>query len=171
MIDITRGLFALVAAAATGALIWTATLFELGSPNEFWAVMGVLAGAGLVLGFLHFLGTLSGGLRPRLEPASFLLGFVPAAVVGAWVLLAAQPVGGWQQERLASWSNDIGVAGLVADVGVFAGVIAFGLGLLLNWSLGTVAEPKAVAVEDDAVVDAETELRLPYETRDRVPAS
>jgi hypothetical protein len=171
MIDITRGLFVLAAAAAAGALIWVATFFELASPDEFWAVMGILAGGGIVLGFARSVGAMHVGLRPRFNVGVFLVGFLPAAVVGAWILLATQPAGGWQQQRLESWSSDIGVGGLVADIGVFAAVIAFGLGLLLTWSLGTVTEPRAAVVEDDIVVDADTDLRLPYETRDRVPAS
>jgi len=171
MIDITRGFFVLAAAAAAGALIWVATFFELASPDEFWAVMGVLAGAGIVLGFARSVGAIQVGLLPRFNLGVFLIGFLPAAVVGAWILLATQPAGGWQQERLESWSSDIGVGGLVTDFGVFAAVIAFGLGLLLAWSLGTATKPKAVEIEDDVVVDDVTELGLPYETRDRVPAS
>jgi hypothetical protein len=169
MIDITRGFFALVAAAAAGVLIWTATLFDLASPDEFWAVMGILAGAGLVLGVARSVGPIRAGLRPRFNLGVLLLALVPAGLVGAWILLATQPQGGWQQERLESWSSDIGVAGLVADLGVFAAVIAFGLGVLLAFAFGTAAREERVVAEaevDDR--EAVTELRVPYETREKV---
>lgn len=168
MIDITRGFLALATAAAAGVLIWTATLFDLASPDEFWAVMGILAGAGLVLGVARSVGPIRAGLRLRFNLGVFLLALVPAGVVGAWILLATQPQGGWQQERLQSWSSDIGVAGQVADLGVFAAVIAFGLGVLLAFVLGTAAMAERVVAEPEIDQEAVTELRVPYETREKV---
>jgi hypothetical protein len=167
MNGINRGLFALAAAAAVGALLWTTSFFDSGDPDEFWAVMGLIAGAGIAFEVLLTIGTVNGRGRAWLHAGSFLIGFVPAAIVGAWVLLATQPAGGWQQERLASWSDDIGVGGFVTDIGLFSGVIAFGLGVLLAWSIKGVGESGTVVVDDDIAV---TETRVPYE-RDRVRVS
>jgi hypothetical protein len=53
------------------------------------------------------------------------------------VLLTTQPDGGWQQGRLAGWTDDLGITGLVNDLGVFPAVLAMGLGLVFAFSFDT----------------------------------
>jgi hypothetical protein len=91
-------------------------------------------------------------LRLRLSPGAFFIGFLPTLVVAGWVLLATQPIGAWPAARLSSWSASIGVGDVVYDLGLWHGVLAFGLGIMLGLSLDTVPVPVPgeVVVVDDA---------------------
>ena len=64
----------------------------------------------------------------------FLLGFLPALVVGGWILLSAMPA---EDFNTSNWSRDIGVGGLVDDLADYVGAIAFALGLILGLTLDT----------------------------------
>ena len=63
--------------------------------------------------------------------------------------MATQPGSGWQGERVASWSSSIGVFDVVYALGLWHGVLAFGLGLVLGLSLETVPAAGEVVVLDD----------------------
>ena len=137
-----RALFTLLGVAAAGLLIWIASQFDLTSTNEFWAAMGLIAAAGLALGLSQLFGGWTKWGIPVLSPGVFLLAFVPAAIVVGWIMLATQPEGGWQEERLAGWTDDIGITGLVTDVGLFQAALAMGLGLVLAFSFDTTGPRK-----------------------------
>jgi hypothetical protein len=155
--DATRGLTVALAAALAGLLLYLATLVGQQSTVRFWEEMGIVAGAGLVLALAPVLGGWSSGLRLRFSPGTFLLGFVPVLVVVGWILMATQPGNGWHEGRIVSWSHDIGLMGLIHDLGLWHGVLAFGFGLVLGSTLDAVpvpvvapvAEPVAVADADD----------------------
>jgi hypothetical protein len=134
---LVRALFTLLGVVAAGLLIWIASQFELTSTNEFWAAMGLIAAAGLALGLSQLFGGWTKWGIPVLSPGVFLLAFIPTAIVVGWILLAVQPEGGWQQERLSGWSDDIGITGLVNDLGVFPVALAMGLGLVFAFSFDT----------------------------------
>ena len=51
---------------------------------------------------------------PRFSTGVFVLGFLPVLVAGGWVLLARQP-SDWM--NTSNWSRDLGIFGVVADVG------------------------------------------------------
>jgi hypothetical protein len=49
MYGLTRGMITLLGAAAAGLLVWLATQIGDGSNGGYWAIYGLIAGAGLVM--------------------------------------------------------------------------------------------------------------------------
>jgi hypothetical protein len=145
--DATRGLTTAISAGTAGLLLWLATHVGQQTTPRFWASMGIVAGAGLVVALAQALGGWTKGLRLRLSPGTFLIGFLPALVVAGWILMATQPGNGWHEGRIASWSSSLGVLNVVHDLGLWHGVLAFGLGLMLGLSLDTVPAGDEVVVE------------------------
>jgi hypothetical protein len=147
--DATRGLTLALAAALAGLLLYLATQVGQQTTGRFWAEMGIVGGAGLVLALAPVLGGWSSGLRLRLSPGTFLLGFIPVLIVVGWILMATQPGSGWHEGTVVRWSHDIGLMGLIHDLGLWHGVLAFGFGLVLGTTLDAVpvavAEPVAEA--------------------------
>jgi hypothetical protein len=134
---LVRALFTLLGVAAAGLLIWLASYFDLGSTSEFWGAMGLVAAAGLALGLSQLFGGWTKWGIPVLSPGVFLLAFIPTAIIVGWVLLATQPEGGWQQDRIAGWTSDLGITGLVNDLGTFPAALAMGLGIVFAFSFDT----------------------------------
>jgi len=158
--DTTRGLMTALAVGVAGLLLWAATQVGQQTTERFWAQMGIVAGAGLVLALLPAMGGWTNGLRLRISPGTFLFGFVPALVLAGWVLVATQPGHGWHDGTLLSWSNNVGLEGLVHDLGLWHGVLAFGLGLVLGLALDTVpALERGAADDEDVVVDRRRRYR------------
>lgn len=147
--DATRGLTLALAAALAGLLLYLATQVGQQSTARFWEEMGIVAGAGLVLALAPVLGGWSSGLRLRLSPGTFLLGFIPVLVVVGWILMATQPGNGWHEGTVVRWSHDMGLMGLIHDLGLWHGALAFGFGLVLGTTLdavpATMVEPVAAA--------------------------
>ena len=73
---------------------------------------------------------------PRFSVGVFVLGFLPVLVAGLWILLAHQPAD-WM--NTSNWSRDLGIYGLVADLGNILPAIAFGIGLVFGLSFDTEA--------------------------------
>jgi hypothetical protein len=148
--DITRGLTMAVAAGTAGLLLWTATQVGQQTTARFWAELGIVAAAGLVLALAHAVGGWTKGLRLRLSPGTFLLGFVPVLLCVCWVLMATQPGNGWQEGRIVSWSQSMGLLGVVHSLGLWSGVLAFGFGLMLGFTVDAVpvADLEPIAVEE-----------------------
>jgi hypothetical protein len=160
---LVRALFTLAAAAAAGFLLWLAQLLDLTSTNEFWAAMGIVAGAGLVLGISQLLGGWTKWGMPVLSPGVFLFAWVPTAIVVGWILMVNQPEGGWYQEKLQSWSASLGIEGFVRDLGLWRAVLAFGLGIVTAFTFDTTgprerrrAEYEREVVPDEDVHDYDT---------------
>jgi hypothetical protein len=182
---LVRALFTLLGVAAAGLLIWIASYFDVGSKNEFWAAMGLIAAAGLVLGLSQLFGGWTKWGVPVLSPGVFLLAFVPAAVVVGWVLLATQPADGWQHDRLVGWSSDLGITGLVNDLGMYPAALAMGLGIVFAFSFDTtgprrhdVIDREREVVPDEDVHDYDRDVtttapvaeRTTVRERETVPA-
>jgi len=142
--DTTRGLTLALAAALAGLLLYLATQVGQQSTARFWEEMGIVAGAGLVLALAPVLGGWSSGLRLRMSPGTFLLGFIPVLVVVGWILMATQPGNGWHEGTIVRWSHDLGLMGLIHDLGLWHGVLALGFGLVL----GTTVDAVPVAVSE-----------------------
>lgn len=140
--DVTRGLTMALAAGVAGLLLYLATRVGEETTIRFWESMGLVAAAGLIVALAQVLGSWTKGLRLRVSPSTFLLAFVPVLVCAGWVLLATQPGNGWQEGRIVSWTQGIGLTNVVHDVGLWHGALAFGLGLMLGLSLDTVPEPE-----------------------------
>jgi hypothetical protein len=177
--DATRGLTLAIAAGLAGLLLYLATLVGQQTTVRFWEEMGIVAAAGLVLGLAPVLGGWTSGLRLRLSPGTFLLGFLPVLVVVGWILMATQPGHGWHDGTVVSWSHNIGLMGLIHDLGLWHGVLAFGFGLVLGYTLDAVPAPVAVAepvpvarrertVVDEPVAAGEAYRRSPTRTVDEV---
>jgi hypothetical protein len=141
MYDASRGLTLAVAAALAGLGLWGATQIGVQTTERFWISMAVVAGAGLLIALAAHVGTWTKGLRLRMSPGTFALAFLPVLVVVGWVLIATQPGHGWQEGRLDSWSNSIGIMGVVHSIGLWHGVLAFAFGLMLGLSLDGVPAP------------------------------
>jgi hypothetical protein len=141
MYDASRGLTLALAAALAGLGLWGATQVGMQTTERFWISMAVVGGAGLLIALAAHVGTWTKGLRLRMSPGTFALAFLPTLVVVGWVLVATQPGHGWQEGRLDSWSNSIGILGVVHSIGLWHGVLAFAFGLMLGLSLDGVPAP------------------------------
>jgi hypothetical protein len=149
---LVRALFTLLGVAAAGLLIWIASTFELTSTSEFWYAMGLIAAAGLALGLSQLFGGWTKWGIPVLSPGVFLLAFIPTLIVSGWVLLTVQPDGGWQHDRFAGWSSDLGITGLVNDLGTFPAALAMGAGLVLAFSFDTTGPRRREVVDREREV-------------------
>jgi hypothetical protein len=147
--DFHRGLVTALAAGVAGFLVWLATQVGQQTTGRFWASMGIVAGAGLVLAVSQLLGGWTKWGWPRLSMGVLLLGFLPVLVCTGWILLATQPGNGWQEGRLVSWSHSIGIYGIVKAIGLYHGALALAFGLVLGYTLDT----SGPARHEDVVVD------------------
>jgi hypothetical protein len=147
-LDFHRGFVTLLGAGIAGFLLWVATQVGQQSTGRFWAEMGIVAGAGLVMAASQLAGGWTKFGRPRLSLGVFLLGFLPVLVCTGWILLATQPGHGWQEGRLVSWSHSLGIFGAVHALGLWHGVFAFGFGLVFGFCFDTTGP----VVVEDAVV-------------------
>ena len=144
--DTSRGLTLALAAGLVGLGLWGAAQIGTQTTGRFWLAMLVVAAGGLLIALANHVGTWTKGLRMRMSPGTFALAFLPVLVCVGWILIANQPGSGWQEGRIDSWSNSIGILGVVHSIGLWHGVLAFGFGLMLGLSLDGV--PAAV-VEDE----------------------
>jgi hypothetical protein len=195
MYGLTRATTTLIAAAVAGLLVWFATQINDHHQGGFWAVYGLIAGAGLVMALSQLLGGWTKWGLPRVSAPFFLLAFVPIAIVSLWIVVAGEPGNHWLHRHVLSWSGDIHVRGLVNDLKEYLPVFAFGIGLVFGYCFDTtgprrdVAAPparttrrglfgrrrKAVTPADDRVADepvtrerAASDGEVPVADRDRV---
>jgi hypothetical protein len=160
MYGLTRGAVTLIAAGVAGLLVWVAAQIDTSTTGGYWGAYGVIAGAGLVMALSQLLGGWTKWGWPHVSLNVFLLAFVPALIVGGWVILAAQPNPNWFRTHVLAWSGDISVDGVVADLGRYASVIAFGLGLILGFTFDT-SGPRVVRTSRVATVDEPADGGLP----------
>ena len=90
------------------------------------------------------------GLRLRLSAGTFALAFLPVLICVGWILLATQPGNGFAEGHIDSWSRSIGLLGLIHDLALWHGVLAFGFGIVLGRSLDSVPD---LIVEDSVPAD------------------
>jgi hypothetical protein len=105
-----RAMALLVGAAGAGALIWFAGRFDQPTLHDYWISLGLIGAAGLVLGLTR---------RAAVRAASGVA--LVALFVTFWVALAVQPTGG----HVARWSHDIGIGGVVHDLGIHVSVVSW----------------------------------------------
>jgi hypothetical protein len=178
MYGLTRATTTLLAAAVAGFLIWLASQFSNHHEGGYWAIMGVLAGAGLVMALSQLLGGWTKWGLPRLSASFFLFAFVPVAIACLWVIVAGEPGSAWLHRHVLAWSSDIHVRGVLNDVMRYIPVFAFGTGLVFGFTFDTTgpvvrdtavrrraAEP--VPVEDRTVADEPTTAERARTTRTR----
>ena len=160
MYGLTRATTTLLAAAVAGFLIWLAAQFSNNHEGGYWAIMGVLAGAGLVMALSQLLGGWTKWGLPRLSASFFLFAFVPVAIVSLWVIVAGEPSNAWLHRHVLAWSSDIHVRGVLNDVMKYIPVFAFGTGLVFGFTFDT-----AGPVARDTVVRRRTAEPVPVEER------
>ncbi|HEU5244648.1 MAG TPA: hypothetical protein VFU33_09615 [Gaiellaceae bacterium] len=141
MYDASRGLTLALAAALAGLGLWGASQVGTQTNGRFWIAMAIVGAAGLLIALANHVGTWTKGLRLRMSPSTFALAFLPVFICVGWILIASQPGNGWEEGRLVSWSNSIGILGIVHSIGLWHGVLAFGFGLMLGFSLDGVPAP------------------------------
>lgn len=141
--DASRGLTLALAAALAGLGLWGASQIGTQTTDRFWLAMAIVGGAGLLISLANHVGTWTKGLRLRMSPSTFVLAFLPTLVCVGWILVATQPGSGWQEGRVDSWSNSIGILGLVKSIALWHGALAFGFGLMLGLSFDGVPAPAA----------------------------
>jgi hypothetical protein len=137
MYGLTRGTITLLGAAVAGILIWLASQVDGSTTGGYWSVYGLLAAAGLTMALSQILGGWTKWGWPRLALNVFLIAFVPVLIAGGWVLLGGQPHGNWFRDHVRSWSGDLSIGGLVADLSDYASVLGFGIGLVLGFTFDT----------------------------------
>jgi hypothetical protein len=142
MYGLTRATLTLIGVAAVGVLLWLATQILPDDPSassvgEYWAAFGVVAAAGLVIALSQLLGGWTKWGWPRISGNVFLLGFVPAVIVGGWILAAQEPGNGWLGRNVRNWSDDLGIEGFVTDIGLMIPAIAFAIGLVFGLTFDT----------------------------------
>jgi hypothetical protein len=135
-------------AAASGVLIWFAGRFDSPNQHDYWISIGLLAAAGLVMGLAL--------LRRGAGRGAGTIVALPFVAATLWIVLAAQPNGGG---TIRTWSHDIGIGGIVADLAVNVGVIAFGATALFGASALLSRRRTETVVETPAAADD-----LPQET-------
>jgi hypothetical protein len=163
MVDVTRALFTLAGATAAGVLIWTATRVDIDGNGDYWGAVGLLAGGGLVLALSQLLGGWTKWGWPRISAPVFVLAFVPALIAAGWVLAFNQPASNWLADHIQEWSSDLGIDGLVDDLDAAWPVLAFGLGLLLGFTLDTRGPETGVVAARGASSRREHEAALDRE--------
>ena len=189
MIGTVRGAFTVAGAGIAGLLIWISTQIGQGTAGGYWAVYGLVAGAGLTMALSQLFGGWTKWGVPRISLGVFLIGFLPVLLCAGWVLLAGQPDANWFQRHIVSWSGHAGITGLVDDLRERLAVLAFGLGLVFGLTFDTTgpvveAEPPTYPVaaprDDDLTavgpVDPPAQTQTPpvhmppAEEREREPA-
>src|SRR5438094_10333923 len=70
--DATRGLTTAVAVGTAGLMLWIATRVGQQTTPRFWAAMGIVAAAGLIVSLSRAVGGWTSGLRLRLSPGTLL---------------------------------------------------------------------------------------------------
>jgi hypothetical protein len=166
MVGTVRGVSTVAGAGIAGLLIWISTQIGGGSVGGYWAAYGIIAGAGLTMALSQVAGGWTKWGWPRFSLSVLLIGFLPVFVVAGWILLAAQPDANWFQRHIASWSGDIGIGGLVADLRQYLGVLAFGLGLVSGFTLDTSGPPRPA---EPVPVREPAEEPITAETRETAP--
>jgi hypothetical protein len=154
MYGLARGIATLIGAAAAGVLLWFSVQIAETTTPGYWAFVGLIAAAGLVLALSQVIGGWTKWGPPRISVGVLLLGFLPALLVGGWFLLASQPGGSWLQPTAESWAAQAGLAGTFESLAAILPAVAFALGLLFGLIFDTtgprVDEAEPVRRERDA---------------------
>jgi hypothetical protein len=167
---LVRALLTLLGVAVAGFLLWVAQLVDPSTTNGFWAAMGIIAGAGLVLGLSQLLGGWTKWGIPHISRGVLLLAWLPTAIAVGWVMMVVQPQNGWYQGKLESWSASIGIQDFVHEIGTWPGALALGLGIVTAFTLDTKG-PRPTAIRDMGEGDVPDEDVQDYDQRGEVAGS
>jgi len=137
MYGLTRATTTLISAGAAGLLIWFATQISNDHIGGYWARIGLVAAAGLVMALSQLLGGWTKWGWPRVSGNVFLIGFLPVLIAGGWMVASAEPGDEWLGSHVRDWSGDLGIGTLVGDLGLMTWAIAFGIGLVFGLTFDT----------------------------------
>ena len=169
-----RALITLTAVGVAGLLAWLTTNISDTSTGGYWAVYGILAGAGLVMALSQLLGGWTKWGRPTFSPSVFLLAFVPTLVAVGWMLVFHQPHSTLFRGHVTSWSNDLGIDGFVNDMGgSLLPMLAFGLGLVFGVCFDTTPalRPAPAPIERPTEADVDADRPITREREETVVRS
>ena len=157
MRGLTRGAMTLIGVVVAGFLIWwgTSALPDDGDATigEFWWAVALISAAGLIMAVSQLLGGWTKWGWLRISGHVFLLGFLPAFIVGGWMVIAAEPGDHWLGSHVRDWSDDIGLENLVGDLVKAWPAVAFGVGLVFGLTFDTTGprtKPARPAAEAEA---------------------
>ena len=138
----------LLGIGAAGALIYVASRVGTHATWRYWAVLGLMAAAGLAFAL-----TQRAAYRAwsEITPVGFLLAFLVALVCVGWIAAFGQPDGNWFRSHSSSWSDDIGILGFVQHMSTYVPVLAFGFGALLASAPGAIGGTRPAAPPEPAV--------------------
>ena len=90
-----------------------------------------------MLGFSQLLGGWTKWGFPVLSPGVFLLGFLPALILGGGILLGNSRHRAGARETVSGWAQDLGIEGFAQDMSVYQGAIAVAIGLVFSFVFDT----------------------------------
>src|SRR3954454_9806964 len=125
----SRPVATLAAAAVGGVGLWLAGHWDTARTGGYWAALGVVAGAGLLMGLAQ-LRSPDGN-----APGMFLVAFLPITVAAGWVLVTEQPNANAARDHVRAWNRDLGIADVVHYVAPWLAVCAFAIGLVLGFTM------------------------------------
>jgi hypothetical protein len=131
MNTMSRPLATLAALAAGGFGLWLAGHWDRTTNGGYWAALGVVALAGLLLGLAQLRATDGNA------PGMLLLAWLPLTIVAGWVLVHEQPVVNDFRAHVRDWSADLGLTDAIGYLGPFVPVLAFAIGLVFGLTLLT----------------------------------
>jgi hypothetical protein len=172
MYGLTRATLTLVGVTVAGVLLWLATQIlpdEMASASrgEYWAALGLVALGGLVIALSQLLGGWTKWGWPRVSGNVFLLGFLPTLIAGGWMLAAQEPENYWLGRHVRNWSGDIGIEGLVNDLGLMIPAIALGIGLVFGLTFDTTGPRRAVRTKGVPAGGAQRPVKAPSNGQER----
>jgi hypothetical protein len=141
MYGLTRGATTVIGVVIAGFLLWLGTqiLPDSGDPTsgEYWGAVGLVALAGLTMALSQLLGGWTKWGWPRVSGTVFVLGFLPALILGGWLVASVEPGNHWLGTHVRNWSDDLGIEGFVNDMRLMFPAIAFGIGLVFGFTFDT----------------------------------
>jgi hypothetical protein len=140
----------LLGIGVAGLLIWSATRVGTATTWRYWAVLGLLAGAGLAFALTQ---RTAYGAWSEVTPLGFVLAFAVALVCAGWIAVVGQPHPNWFRDHFTSWSHDMGILGFVRHMTTYVDVMAFGFGALIASAPGAFGTAPAPAPADPGTVE------------------
>ena len=141
MYGLTRATLTLIGVVVAGFVLWSGTQVlpdgDEWTTGQHWGAVGLVAAAGLTMALSQLLGGWTKWGWPRVSLNVFLLGFLPALIMGGWILAAGEPGDDWLGRHVRNWSEDIGIDGVVGPLTAMVPAIAFGIGLVFGFTFDT----------------------------------
>jgi hypothetical protein len=155
----TRPLAILAAAALGGAGLWLAGHWDMDTNGGYWAALGVVALAGMLIGLAQLRSPMADA------PGMLALAWIPITIAAGWVLVYEQPAANTFRDHVRDWSASLGIADVVHYVTPFMMVLAFAIGLvfgltmLAGWAMQR--DTEVVEEERTAVTPVPTRMTAP----------